>query len=343
MWHDLEQRQPRVVHSILHAIAAGRVPHAWLFTGEPGSGLEAAALRLGAALNCPENPGVGCGVCRFCRGWLKREHYDLNWVTPSSKSRIITMDQIHEVIHWVGISPSGGGKRLVVVDQAERMGNDACNAFLKTLEEPPSHAVMVLITASPQLLLDTIRSRCVRLRFIPPTAAGCVVPEGIAPMIASLASMGRGPELSFRFSALVGKALVQIREETEERLAPLLERGLETLGEGFRVADQKKVEQEHKDLVESEYRHSRGALIEQLFFWFRDVYLVGRSMDSGLLHYTADASRVQDAAARISPKMAMACMDELERLRGQWDRSVREDVSTELAALRMFVSPSARN
>ncbi|MDD8052330.1 MAG: hypothetical protein PHG55_13395, partial [Verrucomicrobiota bacterium] len=75
----------------------------------------------------------------------------------------------------------------------------------------------------------------------------------------------------------------------------------------------------------------------------RDVYLVGRSMDAGLLHYTADASRVQDAAARISPKMAMACMDELERLRGQWDRSVREDVSTELAALRMFVSPSARN
>jgi DNA polymerase-3 subunit delta' len=158
--------------------------HAYLFSGDPGIGKKMTALALAAAANCSA-AGVngGCGECASCRQVAALSHPDVHVVMPESEnerllagwsdkavekaSDEIKIDQIRQAQESLTLTPSGGGKKILIVDGAETLNAAAQNAFLKTLEEPPGDALIVLITSMPQGLLPTIRSRCQEIRFLP--------------------------------------------------------------------------------------------------------------------------------------------------------------------------------
>lgn len=159
--------QEQAVTVLQRAIATARVPHAYLFEGPPGIGKRSAAVGLAMALNCQaadSSPrGVACGVCESCRRIAEGLHPDVVTFAPDGTQ--IVMEQAQEIVSLGQRRPHEGRARVIIVDSAEALNANASNCLLKTLEEPSPGTHLVLITAAPDRLLGTIRSRTQRVRF----------------------------------------------------------------------------------------------------------------------------------------------------------------------------------
>jgi DNA polymerase-3 subunit delta' len=181
----------RAVEILKRAIAQDRLPHAMIFAGPAGVGKCTLALLIAQNLNCLEPTGNGaCGFCSACKRisaimesrslecqTLKqgfcgscpncktrtKHHPDIRLVEPEKTT--ISIDQVREMIAEIAFQPAEARYRVVIFDPAEQMRLEAHNSLLKTLEEPPSRTVMILVTANPYMLLETIRSRARILHF----------------------------------------------------------------------------------------------------------------------------------------------------------------------------------
>jgi len=161
--------QEKAVHLLKQAIRREKMPHAYLFVGVPGVGKTTTALAMAQALNCeaPE-AGEGCGRCTSCRQLSGGNFPDVELVEPDGQS--IRIEQVRDLERRFGYKPIVGRYRVTVVRPAGAMTEEASNAFLKTLEEPPAGNVLVLNATEPSDLLATIVSRCQKVGFrrIPP-------------------------------------------------------------------------------------------------------------------------------------------------------------------------------
>lgn len=174
--------QDRALSIVRRALAAGRMHHAYLFEGPPGVGKELAARALAASLLCEaathDPQDDACGQCRACRLFVSGNHPDFHLIhrglhkqhpdrsIRGGKGLFLVVDVVrHFLIEPANVSPVLGRRRVFLVRDAERMNEGAQNALLKTLEEPPGSACLVLVTSSAERLLPTIRSRCQRVSF----------------------------------------------------------------------------------------------------------------------------------------------------------------------------------
>jgi DNA polymerase-3 subunit delta' len=173
------------------ATGTGAMTHAWIFTGPPGSGRSVAARAFAAALEC-ERDGVGCGECHGCHTVLGGTHADVRFVVPEGLS--IGVGEMRALVLRAGTAPSGGRWQAVVVEDADRLTEQAGNALLKAIEEPPPRTVFLLCTPSthPDDISVTIRSRCRVVPLRQPSAEAVaevlVRRDGIAPDVAGWAA-----------------------------------------------------------------------------------------------------------------------------------------------------------
>lgn len=166
VWEPLEAS--RVVTGLARQIASGEIAHGWLLLGPAGSGKRPTSVAMAAAIQCPEQPGVGCGRCSTCLRVLRQRHPDVHHIVPEGP--LIPVDVIREsVIPEAARSPFEASMKVFIIEEAERMNPAAQNALLKTLEEPPGDTVFILISDREEELLETISSRCrvVRLEPVP--------------------------------------------------------------------------------------------------------------------------------------------------------------------------------
>lgn len=149
-------------------IADEKFPHAVIFSGAEGIGKRFAAEICAAALLC-DNPidGEPCGTCENCKLTAARTHPDFYIVEPEATktTRNIKIGQIRAMQSEAALRPINSARRVVILDGAELMNNAAANCLLKTIEEPPSQTIFILLTASRSSLLMTIRSRCMTINF----------------------------------------------------------------------------------------------------------------------------------------------------------------------------------
>jgi DNA polymerase-3 subunit delta' len=196
VWDDLVGQQP-LVHTLQRAVVAagGRLrggdgrgmTSAWLFIGPPGSGRSNAARAFAAALQCEQG---GCGTCHACHTTLLGSHPDVTLVATEMLS--IGVDAVRDLVRSAALMPSQGRWQVVVVEDADRLTEDAGDALLKSLEEPASRTIWVLCAPTAEDVLVTVRSRC-RLQVLrtPPAdaiAAMLVEREGVAPEVAAFAA-----------------------------------------------------------------------------------------------------------------------------------------------------------
>ncbi|MBF0456857.1 MAG: DNA polymerase III subunit [Nitrospirae bacterium] len=180
--------QPRALRILGGMLNTGRIVPAYLFAGPRGVGKTTAAFSFIKAMHCEDAVSAGegnfCGSCRSCKNTDSLVHPDLRVITPEDTvkdkaakadktgqakevSRVIQIDQIREAGEFLSTSAMEWRGKAVIIKDAHAMNPQAGNAFLKTLEEPTAGSVIVLITHKKELLLDTIRSRCVNVPFVP--------------------------------------------------------------------------------------------------------------------------------------------------------------------------------
>lgn len=158
--------QEKAVRYLKRAMDRDRIPHACLFVGIPGIGKRTTAMALAQAVNCSAPAdGEGCGECPSCRQLASGNFPDLELVSP--EKNVIKIDRVRELTRRFGYKPVSGRYRISIVSRAEMMTEEAANAFLKTLEEPPERNILVLTVVEPLDLLPTIVSRCQKVPFQP--------------------------------------------------------------------------------------------------------------------------------------------------------------------------------
>ena len=153
---------------LLQTHAGGeKLRHAYLFAGPEGVGRRTLALRFAQALNCsaPPAPGAFCGTCRNCQQIQSMRHPDLDLVVPEEGHQDVLIDQIRELQHRLALAPYAAAYRIALLPDVQHVTEQAQNALLKTLEEPPDKVVLLLTVNALESLLPTIVSRCEVLRM----------------------------------------------------------------------------------------------------------------------------------------------------------------------------------
>lgn len=173
------QAQP--LQTALAALAAGRLGHGLLLCGPERLGKREVARILAQRLLCahPGEDGLACGRCRACQLFASGHHGDFHVVGLEANEKTgklrqeITVDQVRRLSHQFGLTPQHGDTVVAVLEPAEALNRNACNALLKTLEEPVPGRYLVLVSDQPHRLLPTVRSRCQRLEVRLPGREAC--------------------------------------------------------------------------------------------------------------------------------------------------------------------------
>jgi DNA polymerase-3 subunit delta' len=324
------------------SLERGRLGHAYLFAGDRLEELEAVACALAQTLNCksPSRRAGGglpldaCGVCVPCRKIAANGHADVTWLRPESKLRVILVDQIRSLLDTVYLKPTEGAWKVGIIVGADRLNVQAANAFLKTLEEPPSRCVLLLLTTEPQRVLETIQSRCLRLTF---SGAERSVAEG--PALAWLRDFGQqvaGAQggLLPRYRIL-GQMLAELDRRRGAIEEDLTARSPLERYDDVEPALREQWETELAAAVEAEYRRQRGELLVALQWWLRDVWLATQGLGAQRLRLPEMEASTAALARRIEPAAAAENLRVIERTQRLLFSNVQEALALEVGLLKL--------
>jgi DNA polymerase-3 subunit delta' len=288
--------QARAVRLLQRGLATGRTPHAYLFTGREGIGKRAAALSLAQALNCQQGDAVddGCGACQSCRKIARGLHPDVQVIEPAGAT--LKIEQVRALEADAVLGPYEAKRKVFILDNAEKMTEQAANALLKTLEEPPGRTVIVLLTTTPSALPSTIVSRCQTVSFsaIPPeTLEAFIVGRGVDRTRARLIVSWSGGS--------IGRALSQEAASLAEARDLLLEE----LGRGLRDGPAALIELAEKLAKD---REGLPQNLEVLSAWLRDL-MVAKA--SGRQEWLVNLDRGEDVARQAEGVTLDAILDGL--------------------------------
>lgn len=218
--------QPKVREFLRSCVSSDRVSHAYLFCGSAGSNKTQAAYAFARAILCEGDPCADCEGCtsQACRHIVRKAHPDVHYLAPEGAQGYV-VDQIRDVMADTLLAPIQAKRKVYIIDRVDLLGTAAANAFLKTLEEPPSDVVLILLGRTRESVLPTIVSRCqvVPFRHIPASEAagilvqntGCTLPE------ASIAIEACGGSITKAADFLRSKERARLRLTMTQALASL--------------------------------------------------------------------------------------------------------------------------
>lgn len=308
------------------AVASGKPSHAYIFNGEEGSGRKTAADTFAAALCC-ENPEVNarpCGKCLACMQASSHNHPDIIRVTHE-KSRIGVDDIRNSLIDDISIKPFSAPFKVYIVDEAERMTEQAQNALLKTLEEPPAYAVIILITTNTGAFLQTILSRCITLQFKP------------LPVKAITDYLMRTEQLPDYFAKLCasfsGGSLGQALKFTKNSEFENIKNEVLTLMRTIDTISIDEVTDAVTDL--SGKRADINTYIDLMHLWFRDILMFKATQDANRLVFLDELMTIKRQASKYGFESLGRILDAFYTLQDRLKANVNFDTAMQLLFLNM--------
>jgi DNA polymerase-3 subunit delta' len=303
----------------------GRLAHAYLISGPPGSGKRALASDLsnlvtGAAASdvfASQPPGV----------YLAE---------PESRSRRIVIDQVRSLERALQRRTTNGRRKIAIVAEADRLQPQAANAFLKTLEEPPNDSLLLLLSSMPEVLPDTILSRCIALPLAVAEKADLSMEEKeLVELLGSVATpAAKGVRHAYRIARGFHRLLAQMREAIQEENAAALKREEVRYKNTTDGAWLDEREDYFKALTESQYVRRRSRLVEMLFLWWSDVLLANTGIERRELPSAGDQTRI--LGQKLSTAEILRRIRRLEEMRDHLGRNIQEALAIEVAFLSVF-------
>jgi DNA polymerase-3 subunit delta' len=304
-------------------VVNGTTRHAYLFAGPPGLGRRSLALRFAQALNCqtPIEAGIPCGTCRDCKQIDAMQYPDLSVVQADSEGGTLKVDQIRDVRRSLTLKPYIANYRVALFLRFQQANDNAANALLKTLEEAPSYAVLILTADNPEQLLPTIVSRCEVLR-LRPLKIEAVQKElenrgmeiGQAKLIAHIS----GGRFGYALRLIENDSLL---EKREQRLNDLLTLIPASRVEKFAYADK----------LAKDKESMRQAILIWLSYW-RDVMLRTAQAGSPLVNVDRNME-IEDLADRMDLSSARRIVSSLEKTLEKMERNVNSRMLAEVLLL----------
>jgi DNA polymerase III subunit delta' len=310
-------------------VTHGTMRHAYLFAGPPGIGRRTLALRFAQALNCknPIEPGVPCRQCRDCKQIEAMQHIDLHIVQAvddEGKPRIggtLKVDQIREVRRLLTYKPYQSSARVALFLRFGEANDSAANALLKTLEEAPSYAVLILTADNPEQLLPTIVSRCEVLRLRPlriDQVQRALEDKGYEANQAKWIAHISGGRFGTALRLITSEALMVEREERLNDLQSLISA---SRVEKFAYADK----------LSRDKESMRQAILIWLSYW-RDVMLRAAQVGTPLVNIDRNLE-IEDLASRMDLSSARRVVINLENTLEKMDGNVNPRLLAEVLLL----------
>jgi DNA polymerase-3 subunit delta' len=303
-----------------------RLAHAYLISGAPGSGKRALAADIVALVNKTKPEIVFTTKAR-----------SIFVAEPESKSRRILVEQVRELEHALQMRSTDGALKVAIIIDADRLQPQAANAFLKTLEEPPAHSLLLLLTALPETLPDTIISRCIPIPLT--LAAGReLARQHNVELLDSLGEIARAKnwtiQVAYRLSQTLQRILGTIREEIRTENAEALKREEAYYKNATDGSWLENREDYYIALTESRYLQNRAEVLETVFVWWSDVLRDKTGIEvRELPDLTEETATV---AARFSVAEILRRIRRLEEMRDHLGRNIQEVLAIEVAFLRVF-------
>ena len=312
-----------VLRHLQNAAAQNQISHSYIFAGEKGSGKKLLAKLFAMTLQCEEHGKEPCMHCSACKKAMNRNHPDIIYVEHMKPSSIGIEDIREQLIADVQIKPYTGPYKIYIVDEAEKMTVQAQNALLKTIEEPPAYAVILLLANNNTGLLPTIKSRCVTLNFKP--VRDDVIRKYL---MEDLHVPDYQAEVSVAFAqGNVGKAK-QIA--TAEDFTEMMEAAFRILKQGSNMEVYEMVDAV-KNL--SEEKHTIYEYLDLFLVWFRDVLLFKATKEMDHLVFRQEYNYIRERAKRSSYEGLETIIRAIETAKARLQANVNFDLTMELLFL----------
>lgn len=311
-----------IMEHLKNAIQAKKISHAYLFQGEEGMGKKLIASVFAKTLQCEEGGTEPCDHCRSCMQMDSGNHPDIIWVTHEKAS--IGVDDIRLQVNGdIMVKPYNSPYKIYIIDEAEKLTEQAQNALLKTIEEPPEYAVIILLANNINSILATILSRCVQLNLKP------VEKNAIKEF---LMTQYKIPDYAARIAAdfsggNVGKA---IKYASSEEFMKVKDNVLHLLKyiddmEVYEVVSGLKMFSEGKAVI-NDY-------IDLMELWYRDVLMFKATADPNLLLYKEELSFIRKQSNKISYEGLETIISAMEKAKIRLKANVNFDIAIELMLL----------
>jgi DNA polymerase-3 subunit delta' len=305
-----------------HAVN-GAARHAYLLAGPPGLGRRTLALHFSQALNCRSRveAGVPCGQCRDCKQIAAMQHADLTVVQAEAEGGTLKVDQIREARRTLTLKPYQSKYRVALFLRFHEANDNAANALLKTLEEAPSYAVLILTADNPEQLLPTIVSRCEVLRLRPLSLDQVQIAlesRGVEAQQARLIAHISGGRFGYALRMIEDAAVLEQREERLNDLQSLI---AASRVEKFAYAEK----------LAKDKESMRQTIMTWLSYW-RDVMLRSARAETPLVNVDRNVE-IEDLASRIDLSLARSVVVGLEEALEKMERNVNSRLLAEVLLL----------
>ena len=312
-----------ILKYISSAVENNRVSHAYILNGERGSGKKMLANLFAMTLLCETGDNEPCGKCHSCKQAESGNHPDIIRVTHEKPNSISVDDIRTQVNNTVDIKPYQGPYKVYIIPQADMMTPQAQNAILKTIEEPPSYAVFLLLTENAETLLPTINSRCVmlKLRNIKDTLIkkylmeNLEIPDYKADMCTAFAQGNMGRAIMLANSDHFN----EIREEAVQLLKHISEMELNEI-----VAAVKNI---------SVYKLEITDYLDIIMIWYRDVLLYKATKEIDKVVFKDQLQSIKEQARKSSYEGIETILEALEKAKARLKANVNFDLVMELLFL----------
>lgn len=316
--------QEQITGHLQNAIRMGKVSHAYIIQGEAGSGKKMLADIFATALQCEEGGIEPCGHCQSCKQAVSGNHPDIRRVIHEKAT--IGVDDIRlQLNNDILVKPYSRPYKVYIIDEAEKMTEQAQNAMLKTIEEPPEYAVILLLTVNAKLLLPTILSRCILLN-IRPVARQAVTKlltehHGIAGYMAEIAADFADGIPGRAIAYAQSGEFVSLKEDVLKVLKRL---------------DTMPAEELYKKIKEWAGRKAElPDILSLMNLWYRDVLVMKSTGGKGRPVFREEEKELAGCAERMSYPWIEECINSIELTRQRMSANVNLEVTLELMLYAM--------